>query len=84
VTLQALGGILLVCVGLLLGSTWTMQALQPRIRRQAEERRSLNEEWAALQAAREQWYQCPRCGIPLDERYWYTAPTIVNDPSDDD
>lgn len=33
--------ILLVCVGLLLGASWTTQALQPKLRHQAEERRRL-------------------------------------------
>jgi hypothetical protein len=84
VTVQVLSGILLVCFGLLLGSTWTVQALHPRLRRQAEERRKLNEEWAALRTAHEQRHRCPRCGILLDERYWYIAPAIVNDPTDDD
>ena len=82
--LQVLGGILLVCFGLLLGSTWTIQALHPKLRRQAEERRRLNEEWAALRTAHEQRQRCPRCGIPMDERYWYIAPAIVNEPPDDD
>jgi hypothetical protein len=51
-TLQVLSGVLLVCLGLLLGMTWTIQALQARLRRQAEERRRLNEEWLAI---REEW-----------------------------
>jgi hypothetical protein len=84
VTVQVLSGILLVCLGLLLGSTWTIQALHARLRRQAEERRRLNEEWAALRAAHEQRHRCPRCGIPLVERSWYIAPAIMNDPPDDD
>lgn len=40
--------------GILLGSTFTIQATQPELRRQAEERRRLNEEWAALRSARRQ------------------------------
>jgi sulfite exporter TauE/SafE len=63
--LQVLSGIMLVCFGLLLGSTWTIQALHPTLRRQAEERRRLNEEWAALRTAHEQRHRCPRCGVPL-------------------
>jgi hypothetical protein len=49
-----LGAALLVLLGVLLGSSWTIQALQPKFRRQAEERRKLNEEWAALRASRRQ------------------------------
>ncbi|MDQ4032541.1 MAG: hypothetical protein M3332_09840 [Actinomycetota bacterium] len=47
-TLTVLGAVLLICLGLLLGTTWTPQALQPKLRRQAEERRRLNEEWVAV------------------------------------
>ena len=68
VTLQVLSGVLLVCLGMLLGSTWTIQALQPKLRRQAEERRRLNEEWAAVRTARRQRGECPRCGSPFSER----------------
>jgi hypothetical protein len=84
VILQVLSGILLVCLGLLLGSAWTVQALQPRLRRQAEERRRLNEEWEALRTAHEQRHRCTRCEPPLDECYWHIPPVIVNDPLDDD
>lgn len=77
-------GILFVCVGLLLGATWTIQALDPKLRRQAEERRRLNEEWAIVRAARQQQNVCPRCGVLLAECYWYVAPMIVNNPPDDD
>jgi hypothetical protein len=73
VTLQVLAGVLLVCLGLLLGATWTTQALQPRLRHQAEERRRLNEEWAAVRTARRQQGQCPRCGVPLSGHDWYPA-----------
>lgn len=72
VILQVLAGVLLVCLGLLLGSTWTIQALQSRLRRQAEERRRLNEEWAAVRAAHRQPGQCPHCGVPLSE--WKDQP----------
>jgi sulfite exporter TauE/SafE len=60
-----LAGVLLVCLGLLLGTTWTIQALQPTLRHQAEERRKLNEEWAAIRTVRRQQGQCPRCGVSL-------------------
>ncbi len=84
VTIQVLGAVLLVCLGLLLGSSWTIQALQPRIHQQAEERRRLNEEWAAVRTARRQRGRCPHCGSPLSERDWYLAPTPVTGRPDDD
>jgi hypothetical protein len=79
-----LGGVLLICLGLLLGTTWTIQALQPKLRRQAEERRRLNEEWSAVRTARRQQSECPRCGSPLFESRWYIAPTLVEERPDDD
>jgi uncharacterized paraquat-inducible protein A len=83
VTLQALSWILLVGLGLLLGSTWTIQAFRPKLRQQAEERRRLNEEWLAVRTARGQRGECPRCGSPLSERDWFIAPAVVEDQSDD-
>lgn len=74
VTIQVLSAVLLVCLGLLLGASWTTQALQPNLRRQAEERRRLNAEWSAVRTARRQRDKCPRCGGPLSERDWYIAP----------
>jgi hypothetical protein len=68
---QLLIGVLLVCLGLLLGTTWTIQALQPKLRRQAEERRRLNKEWSAVHTARRQRGECPRCGSALSEWDWY-------------
>ncbi|HEX4099179.1 MAG: hypothetical protein WA731_21195 [Pseudonocardiaceae bacterium] len=81
---NALSAILLVGLGLLLGATWTTQALRPNLRRQAEERRRLNEEWSAVRTARRQRGQCPRCASPLSERDWYFMPTLVEDPPDED
>jgi hypothetical protein len=83
-TLTVLGAVLLVCLGLLLGTTWTIQALQPKLRRQAEERRRLNEEWAAVRTARRQRDRCPRCASPLLECDCYFAPTLVEYPPNDD
>ena len=83
-TVQVLSAILLVCLGILLGANWTIQASQPKLRRQAEQRRRLNEEWSAVRAARRQRSECPRCGTLLTEQDWYLAPTIVEDPLDDD
>jgi hypothetical protein len=84
VALQVLSAVLLVCLGLLLGSTWTIQALQPKLHQQAEERRKLNEEWMAVRTAHRHRTKCPRCGITLAEQHWYFAPTQVEDPLDDE
>jgi len=89
VTRQVLGwallaAALLILLGLLIGWAWTNQALQPKLRQQAEERRRLNAEWLAVRAARRQQAECPRCASPLSEQDWYYAPTLVEDPPDDD
>jgi hypothetical protein len=84
VTLEVLSAVLLICLGLLLGTSWTVQALQPKLRRQAEERRRLNEEWSAVRAARRRQCECPRCGSPLTDRDWYCAPPVEDPPDDDD
>jgi hypothetical protein len=60
-----LGSVLLVCLGLLLGASWTIQAIQPKLRHQAAERRRLNEEWLAVRAVHRQISHCPRCGCSL-------------------
>ncbi|MGH3784922.1 MAG: hypothetical protein ACRDRO_31005 [Pseudonocardiaceae bacterium] len=83
-TVQVLSAVLLVCLGLLLGSSWTIQAVQPRLYQQAEERRRLNEEWSAVRAARRQRGRCPRCGSALSEQDWFIAPTLVEERQDDD
>ncbi|HEX2263837.1 MAG TPA: hypothetical protein VHH52_08785 [Pseudonocardiaceae bacterium] len=62
-TIEVLVAILLVCLGILLGTTWTTQALQPRLRRQAEERRRLNEEWSAVRTAPRQRGTCSTASI---------------------
>ncbi|MGH3720543.1 MAG: hypothetical protein ACRDRI_17190 [Pseudonocardiaceae bacterium] len=74
VALIALGSVLLVCLGLLLGSSWTVQALQHKHRRQAEERRRLNDEWLSVRAAHQQRGTCPRCSRLLSERDRSVAP----------
>ncbi|MBV8540469.1 MAG: hypothetical protein JO364_04945 [Pseudonocardiales bacterium] len=69
-TLQVLVGVLLLCLGLLLGSTWTLQALQARTRRQAEGWRRLYEERLAVRAALQRRGRCPHCGAPLSGHDW--------------
>ena len=81
---MVLSAVLLVCLGVLLGAAWTVQALQPKLRQQAEERRRLNAEWSAVHTVRQRWDECPRCASPLSERDWPIAPMAVADPPDDD
>lgn len=68
--IQVLVFVLLLCLGLLLGSSWTLQAIRPQIRRQAEERRRLNDEWSAVRAIRHELDHCPHCGAPLSKQHW--------------
>ena len=84
VTLFLLSEMLLVFLGLLLGASWTTQATQHRLGRQAEERRRLNAEWSAIRTARRQRSTCPRCARSLSEQDWYYAPPVVDDRPDDD
>lgn len=79
-----LGAALLVLLGLLLGWAWTNQALQPKLHKQAEERRRLNAEWTAIRTARKRQGECPRCASPLSEQDWYYAPVLLEDPPDPD
>jgi uncharacterized protein YneF (UPF0154 family) len=69
VTIQILSGVLLVCLGLLLGTTWTTQIFQSKLQRQAEERRRLNEEWSVLRTTYLQRGQCPRCAADRLEEW---------------
>jgi hypothetical protein len=76
---------LLICLGLLLGASWTGEALQAEYRRRAEERRKLNEAWQEIRTARHQMRQCPRCTNPLSEQDSYLEPTVIEElPYDDD
>jgi hypothetical protein len=75
---------LAVCFGLLLGTTWTMMAMQPRLRRQAQDRHKLNEEWLAVRSARQQQGRCPYCALRLTEYDQDPEQAPVEDPPDDD
>lgn len=89
-TLQLQAVILLGClfVGVLLGSTFTVQAIRPQFRQQARERRRLNAEWLAVREAQQsvQMVRCPRCGCYLPEGSWYPNeyPEEDTEPPDDD
>ena len=64
-SLTALAAVLLVCLGLLLGATWTAVALQHKHRQLGEERRWLNEQWLMIRTARRLGRDEPRA---RDER----------------
>jgi hypothetical protein len=68
VTVQVLTAVLLVWLGVLLGTSWTTQLLESTLRRRAEERRRLNQEWLAVREVRRRWTECPRCGNRLTDR----------------
>jgi len=88
VTIQALGLILLGClfVGMLLGTTFTVQAIRPEFRRQAEERRRLDAEWRVIrqvqQVVQPRW--CPRCGHLMAQAASYAAVEPVEEEPNDD
>lgn len=75
ISLAIVGCLVLLCLGLLLGASWTSQTHLPERRQLAAERRRLNEEWAAVRTARQQRLHCPRCAGPLLEQGWFSAPT---------
>jgi hypothetical protein len=77
-------GLLLLGLGALLGSTWTIQMTRAQFRRLTEQRRRVNDEWVAIRTVHRQQTECPRCASPLYEPNWYFAPTAVEERSDDD
>lgn len=78
------GGLLLIFLGMLLGAAWTTQATQSRISRLAKERRRMNEEWAAIRAARQQQTEPTHRSSPLSNRNWYLSSTGVEERTDND
>lgn len=74
-------GLVLIGVGALIGSSWTVQALNGKFRRHAAERRRLNEEWRAVRAYRAQQRRCVDCD---DELNLYLQPALVAGAHDDD
>ncbi|MGH3902422.1 MAG: hypothetical protein ACRDTA_30040 [Pseudonocardiaceae bacterium] len=83
-TWDVLGGTVLLGLGMLLGTSWTTLTLKPKLRRQAEERRRLNEEWSALRTARRQRSESSQGASPQAERDWYIARPVAEDLRDDD
>ncbi|MPZ64626.1 MAG: hypothetical protein GEU83_03595 [Pseudonocardiaceae bacterium] len=80
-TMLLVVGLLLIGLGALIGSSWTVQALEGRFRHHAAERRRLNEEWSAVRAYRAQQRRCVDCEDELD---LYRRPALVTGALDDD
>jgi len=89
-TVQTAGLIVLAClfIGMLLGTAWTFQAVQPNLRRQAEERRQINAEWQAVRDAQQSvhFVRCPRCGCRLSsaDRYFDDEDEDEDEEPDDE
>jgi hypothetical protein len=62
VWVAALSGVLLLCLGVLVGTSWADQALGQRYQRLANERRELNEWHRMLEETSE---GCVQCGNPV-------------------
>ncbi len=73
-------GLLLIGLGALIGSTWTVQALEGRFRHHAAERRRLNEEWSAIRAHRAQQRRCVDCEYEFNA---YRQPALAVGAHDD-
>ncbi len=73
-------GLLLIGLGALIGSSWTVQALEGKFRQHAAERRRLNEEWRAVRARRAQQRRCIDCEDELD---LYRQPALVTGSHDE-
>lgn len=87
--------LLLICVGVLLGHSWTLSAYDHRLRRQAEAQRRINAAYEVLRAEREadalNWDSSPESsGIYTywgQERRatWHSWELwVMNDEGDDD
>ena len=74
---------LLICLGLLLGGSWTRQALHADYRHRAEQRRQITEEWQAIRTARHHNH-CPRCTSPLSLHDPYHELTTIDEAPHDD
>lgn len=74
-------GVVLIGIGALIGSSWTVQALEGRTRQHAAERRRLNDEWHAVRAYRAQLRRCVDCADELDRD---RRPALVGGAHEDD
>jgi hypothetical protein len=73
ISILVVGAVLLICLGMLLGTSWTVNFQHRKFRQQADERRRFNEEWSVVYAARRKRDECPRCAAPLSEETGYCS-----------
>jgi hypothetical protein len=77
--MAVVAAVVLICIGALLGATWSRRLLERRLHQeanqQAEERRMLAKEWAAIHERRG---QCPHCSDPVPEPRRFTSRTVSN------
>lgn len=73
-------GLVLIGIGTLIGSSWTVQALEAKFRQQTAERRRLNEEWRAVRAYRARQRHCAACDDQLGS---HRQPALVTGAHDD-
>ena len=84
--LLAVGAVVLVCIGGLVGASWTTQVMASISRRHATERRNLNDGWRALadaRRARGEPAYCARCHQKLSESSWLLVVSPATDEEDD-
>lgn len=84
-TLLLVAAAVLICIGGLLGASWTTQMLETVSRRHAAERRVLDEAWRALEASRHRQGQvrCAHCDRRLTGSGWLLVVEPPYDEEDD-
>ncbi|HEY0637816.1 MAG TPA: hypothetical protein VGD67_09230 [Pseudonocardiaceae bacterium] len=82
-TLALAAAAVLICLGGLLGSSWTAQALTTVSRRHAAERRNLDNGWRDLAMARRASgpVRCARCERTITDTSWLL---VVDPPLDEE
>ncbi|MGH7278597.1 MAG: hypothetical protein ACREJG_07900 [Candidatus Rokuibacteriota bacterium] len=85
--LLAVGAVVMICIGGLVGASWTTQVMASVSRRHAAERRNLNDGWRALEEARQARGEpafCARCHQKLSESSWLlvVSPAMTDEEDD--
>jgi hypothetical protein len=85
IPLLAVGAVVLLGLGALLGASWTTQIMGGVSRRHAAERRRLNDAWRALEdarSARGEPTHCARCHQRLSRSTWLMVVPATRDEDD--
>ena len=85
-TLLLVGAVLMLCIGALVGASWTTQVMAGVSRRHATERRFLNESRQALEAAKQARggpVHCDHCRRELSGSRWLVVVAAQADEEDD-